>query len=45
MPLECGQWYEKVLPSARLEVIEDAGHWLQIEHHGPFVALVREFLS
>jgi len=26
-------------------VIEDAGHWLQIEHHGRFVALVREFLS
>lgn len=44
MPLECGRWYEKVLPNARLEVIENAGHWIQIEHHDRFAELVRDFL-
>jgi pimeloyl-ACP methyl ester carboxylesterase len=45
MPLECGRWYDRVLPDSRLEVIADAGHWLQIEHHDRFVALVRDFLT
>lgn len=45
MPLECGEWYASALPNARLEVVEKAGHWLQIEHHERFVALVREFLA
>lgn len=45
MPLECGRWYASVLPNGRLEVVEDAGHWIQIEHHDRFVALVRDFLT
>ncbi len=45
MPLECGEWYAEVLPNARLEVVEKAGHWLQIEHHDLFVELVRDFLA
>lgn len=44
MPLECGEWYAKAIPGATLEVIDDAGHWLQIEHHDRFRDLVREFL-
>lgn len=43
MPLECGEWYAQVLPNAQLEVIEKAGHWIQIEHHDRFAALVRDF--
>lgn len=45
MPLACGEWYAEVLPESRLEVIEKAGHWLQIEHHDRFVSLVRDFLT
>lgn len=45
MPLECGRWYAEVLPNARLEVVERAGHWLQFEHHDRFVELVRTFLD
>ncbi len=45
MPLECAEWYAKVLPNAQLEVVEAAGHWLQIEHHDLFVGLVRDFLA
>ena len=45
MPLACGEWYASVLPNSRLEVVEKAGHWLQIEHHDRFVGLVRDFLT
>ena len=45
MPLECGQWYDKVLPNSRLVVVEHAGHWLQLEQHDTFVRLVRDFLT
>jgi 2-hydroxymuconate-semialdehyde hydrolase len=45
IPLECGRWYASVLPNSRLEVVADAGHWLQIEHHDRFVALVGDFLT
>lgn len=44
MPLECGHWYADAIPGATLEIIDDAGHWLQIEHHDRFRDLVREFL-
>ncbi len=33
------------LPNARLEVIEHAGHWVQIEQHDRFVSLVRDSLG
>lgn len=45
VPLASGQWYADVLPNAQLEVIPDAGHWLQIEQHDRFVGLVRAFLT
>ena len=45
IPLECAQWYDKVLPNSRLEVVERAGHWLQLEQPDTFVRLVRDFLA
>jgi len=45
IPLEASTWYAKHLPNARLEVISNAGHWLQIEHPDTFARLVREFLG
>lgn len=45
IPLEAARWYHEVLPNSRLEVVEHAGHWLQLEQHDTFVRLVREFLG
>lgn len=45
IPPDCGAWYATVLPDARLEVVEHAGHWLQLEHHERFAGLVRAFLA
>lgn len=42
---EASQWYADALPNARLEMIENAGHWLQIEHPETFARLVRDFLQ
>lgn len=45
MPLECGEWYAKVIPGAHLEVVAKGGHWLNVEHHETFRDLVRDFLA
>jgi len=45
IPLAASTWYAGHLPNARLEVIANAGHWLQIEHPDTFCQLVREFLT
>jgi len=45
IPLDASTWYAEHLPNARLEVIANAGHWLQIEHPDTFCHLIREFLT
>lgn len=45
IPKEAGEWYHDVLPNSQLEIIDKAGHWIQIEHHDTFVELVRDFLG
>jgi 4,5:9,10-diseco-3-hydroxy-5,9,17-trioxoandrosta-1(10),2-diene-4-oate hydrolase len=35
----------KKIPNARLEIIDECGHWSPIEHPGKFNQLVLEFLS
>lgn len=45
IPLEASRWYEEHLPEARLEIVANAGHWLQLEHPKIFTRLVREFLT
>jgi 2-hydroxymuconate-semialdehyde hydrolase len=45
IPPEASTWYAKHLPNARLEVIANAGHWLQIEHPETFTRLIRDFLA
>lgn len=44
IPVEASRWYADTLPNARLEVLEKAGHWLQLEHPEVFAGLLREFL-
>lgn len=34
-----------IFPHARIETIEKAGHWVHAQKRGPFIRLVKEFLS
>jgi len=45
VPLECGERYAKALPQARLEVVEGAGHYVEIEQPESLVKLVRAFVT
>jgi len=43
VPLECGERYVKALPNARLEVLEGAGHFAEMEMPGALASLVTGF--
>jgi pimeloyl-ACP methyl ester carboxylesterase len=45
VPLECGERYAKALPRARLEVIEGAGHFVEMEKPTELAQLVTGFVS
>ena len=44
LPPETARAWQRALPAARLELVENAGHRLQAEQPAAFAALVREFL-
>jgi pimeloyl-ACP methyl ester carboxylesterase len=44
VPLECGERYVKALPQARLEVIEGAGHFVEMEKPDELAKLVGGFV-
>jgi pimeloyl-ACP methyl ester carboxylesterase len=43
VPLECGERYVKALPQARLEVVEGAGHFVEMEKPDELAKLVGGF--
>src|SRR5271166_4951366 len=45
IPVQASTWYAQRLPNARLQIVDNAGHWLQIEHPDVFAGLVHDFLS
>jgi len=45
VPLECGERYAKALPRARLVVVEDAGHFVEMEQPEALGKLVAEFAA
>jgi pimeloyl-ACP methyl ester carboxylesterase len=45
VPVTQAQSAAKIIPNARLEIIEECGHWSSIEHPQKFNQLVLEFLS
>ena len=45
VPLECGERYQKALPHARLEVVEHAGHFVDMEQADELASLVTRFVS
>ena len=44
VPLECGERFAKSLPNARLQVIERAGHFVEMERADELARLVVEFV-
>ena len=45
VPLECGERYAKALPAARLEVLDGAGHFVEIEKPDELAKLVTRFVK
>lgn len=45
IPLSMGEEMVKMLPNARLEVIDKCGHWVQIEHASKFASMVTRFFK
>ena len=45
VPLACGEQYRRLLPDARLAVLDECGHLPPIEKPDEFAHLVREFLA
>jgi pimeloyl-ACP methyl ester carboxylesterase len=45
VPLECGERYAKSLPRARLEVLDGAGHFLEMEKPRELAELVATFVN
>ena len=45
VPLECGERFAKALPAARLEIVEDAGHFVEMEKPDELAELVTTFVS
>jgi pimeloyl-ACP methyl ester carboxylesterase len=45
VPLECGERYAEALPSARLAVLEGAGHFVEMEQPDAVAKLIAEFAA
>jgi pimeloyl-ACP methyl ester carboxylesterase len=45
VPLECGERYAKTMPRARLEIVEGAGHFVEMEKPSELAKLVTNFVS
>jgi pimeloyl-ACP methyl ester carboxylesterase len=45
VPLECGERYQKALPRARLEIVERAGHFVDMEQPDELASLVTRFVA
>ena len=45
VPLECGERYAKALPRARLDIVDGAGHLVDMEKPDALASLVTRFMS
>ena len=45
VPLECGERYTKALGQARLEIVEGAGHFVEMEKPEALASLVTRFVT
>jgi pimeloyl-ACP methyl ester carboxylesterase len=45
VPLECAERYQKTLPHARLEIVDGAGHFVDMEKPDELASLVTRFVA
>ena len=45
VPFECGERFAKALPRARLQIVEGAGHYVEMEQPEQLAKLVRAFVT
>lgn len=45
VPLDCGKQYVEALPNAQLEIVENAGHLIDLEHPDRLAALIAGFAA
>jgi pimeloyl-ACP methyl ester carboxylesterase len=45
IPVEVGKWMAELLPNARLKVLDNCGHWTQLEQTQKFNQLVINFIT
>ena len=45
VPLECGEAYARALPQSRLAVVEQSGHFVDMEQPEALSKLVMEFVA
>lgn len=45
IPVECGQLYQRAIPGATLQLIDQCGHWPQFERPQELARVVRAFFS
>ena len=45
VPLECGERYQKALPHARLQIVDGAGHFVDMEQPDELASLVTRFVA
>lgn len=45
VPLVCGEAYARAMPNARLEIVEDAGLWVDLEQPETLAALIERFVG
>jgi pimeloyl-ACP methyl ester carboxylesterase len=45
VPFECGERFAKALPQARLQIVEGAGHYVEMEQPEQLAKLVRAFVT
>ena len=45
VPRSCGERYARALPNARLEIVEGAGHCLEMERPGELATLIDRFVT
>ncbi len=45
VPLSCGERYQQAMPKAKLEVIDGAGHYLEVEKAGELARLTKSFIG
>lgn len=45
VPLQCGMLLAHAIPRAELHLFGQCGHWVQTEHRGRFLQLVRDFCA